>query len=58
MQRKKELDSETIAILNKEYIELFNTLKTSKKNHYKVINNLELGDTLNLIMSDMIAKVA
>ncbi len=58
LQRKKELDSETIAILNKEYIELFNTLKTSKKNHYKVINNLELGDTLNLIMSDMIAKVA
>tara|TARA_B110001450_G_scaffold156040_1_gene145478 strand:+ start:371 stop:2770 length:2400 start_codon:yes stop_codon:yes gene_type:complete len=58
LKRKKELDGETITILNQEYIELFDTLNSSEKDHYKVINNLKLVDTLNLIMSDTIAKVA
>jgi len=58
LKRKKELDSKTITVLNEEYLELFGTLKDSKRGHYTAINNIELVDTLTLIMYDTITKVA
>ncbi|NQY28672.1 MAG: hypothetical protein HRT69_04285 [Flavobacteriaceae bacterium] len=58
LKRKKELDAKTISVLNEEYLDLFDTLRNSKKGHYTAINNIELTDTLNLIMYDTITKVA
>jgi len=58
LKRKKELDSNTITVLNEEYLELFGALRNSNKGHYIAIKNIELVDTINLIMYDTIAKVA
>ncbi|PHS06069.1 MAG: hypothetical protein COA88_11305 [Kordia sp.] len=58
LKRKKELDAKTISVLNEEYLDLFKTLRNSEKDHYTAINNIELKDTLNLIMYDTITKVA
>jgi len=58
LKRKKELDSKTITGLNEEYLELFGDLSNSKNGHYIAIKNIELVDTVNLIMYDTITKVA
>ena len=46
LERKKELDSETIRFLTEQYISLFSDLEVNSKATYLCIENIELSDTL------------
>ena len=46
IERKKELDSETIRFLTERYISLFSYLEVNSKATYLCIENIDLSDTL------------
>ena len=46
LERKRELDSETIRFLTVQYISLFSDLKVNSKEIYLCIENIDLSDTL------------
>ena len=46
LERKKELDSETIRFLTEQYISLFSDLEVNSKATYLCIENINLSDTL------------
>jgi thymidylate kinase len=46
LERKRELDSETIRFLTAQYLSLFSDLEANSKTTYLCIENIDLSDTL------------
>ena len=49
LERKRELDAETIQLLTRQYISLFSDLEINSKAKYLCIENIKLSDTLREI---------
>ena len=58
LSRKQELDSATIVHLTADYIGLFESLNATSAGKYIAIENIELKNTIEFIMSKTTAKVA
>lgn len=53
LERKKELEAETIVELTNKYIKLFNKLSTTQDQKYVSINNISLEKTINQMVSQI-----
>jgi thymidylate kinase len=59
LQRKRELDSQTIAGLNDKYLSLFGKFKKQYPNStYQAVENLELETTLDSVFKTIVKQVA
>jgi thymidylate kinase len=57
LERKKELDRDTIEALTSRYIRLFSELQKKDATHlYQCIKNLEIGETVSIIMRNITHK--